>query len=386
MVILQGNNIKTGTILIQLVQNFTLALFLMEMLFKYMVMPETFLKSSLNILDMTMILTSFFLTNTEIATGVGQIVSVLRSVRLISSLKKLRNRWPSLGIVYETLKLTLGEIMMMLLLWFFLAIIFVTLGCEMFSENDFVEAHFRTFLDGIWTAFVFLTMDGWRMNFQSGFDFYEYSENSDLSERELIFTFWYVVNILLIILFSLVMNSMIVARVVTNLDNAMIEQDVDTEKDMDAPEEKKPSQAEDNSAQKDDDGDDTPLVFMTNHPSYQKLKQKPLFKTGLGNMTIDRVEDILMIANALERNLRDYTRIREKLARIMEEMQILNDPLTTNNEALRVLACTAAGQEIRNSSNLTGPLSYRQSQQIRQSMSKSIMARQPSVMRSRIGF
>ena len=113
----------------------------MEMLFKYMVMPETFLKSSLNILDMTMILTSFFLTNTEIATGVGQIVSVLRSVRrrpslssnmsfiyilVISSLKKLRNRWPSLGIVYETLKLTLGEIMMMLLLWFFLAIIFVS--------------------------------------------------------------------------------------------------------------------------------------------------------------------------------------------------------------------------------------------------------------------
>jgi len=77
----------------------------------------------------------------------------------------------------------------------------VTLGCEMFSENDFVEAHFRTFLDGIWTAFVFLTMDGWRMNFQAGFDYYEYSENP-LSERELIFTFWYVVNILLIILFS----------------------------------------------------------------------------------------------------------------------------------------------------------------------------------------
>ena len=38
----------------------------------------------------------------------------------------------------------------------------------------------------------------------------------------------------------------------------------------------------------------------------------------------------------------------------MEEMQILNDPLTTKNEALRVLACTAAGQEIRESANLTG--------------------------------
>ena len=65
----------------------------------------------------------------------------------------------------------------------------------------------------------------------------------------------------------------------------------------------------------------------------------------------------------------------------MEEMQILNDPLTTKNEALRVLACTAAGQEIRESANLTGPLSYRQSQQIRHNMSKSIIARQPSVMR-----
>ena len=76
------------------------------------------------------------------------------------------------------------------------------------------------------------------------------------------------------------------------------------EKDTDAPEEKKPTQAEDNSAQNDNDTDDTPLVFMTNHPSYLKLKQKPLFKTGLGNMTIDRVEDVLMITNALEKNLR----------------------------------------------------------------------------------
>ena len=72
----------------------------------------------------------------------------------------------------------------------------------MFSENDSVEAHFRTFSDRIWTAFVFLTMDGWRMNFQSGFDYYEYDEESELSERELIFTFWYALNILLIILFS----------------------------------------------------------------------------------------------------------------------------------------------------------------------------------------
>ena len=72
----------------------------------------------------------------------------------------------------------------------------------MFSENDYVEAHFRTFSDGIWTAFVFLTMDGWRMNFQSGFDYYEYDEECELSERELIFTFWFALNILLIILFS----------------------------------------------------------------------------------------------------------------------------------------------------------------------------------------
>ena len=53
----------------------------MEMLFKYMVMPETFLKSSMNIIDLTLILTSFFLTNTEIGAGFGQIVSVLRSIR-----------------------------------------------------------------------------------------------------------------------------------------------------------------------------------------------------------------------------------------------------------------------------------------------------------------
>ena len=78
---LQGNNIKAGMVLIQLVQNVTLALFLMEMLLKYIVMPETFFKSSLNIVDLTMILASFILTNTEIMSGVGQIVSILRSIR-----------------------------------------------------------------------------------------------------------------------------------------------------------------------------------------------------------------------------------------------------------------------------------------------------------------
>ncbi|CAG5104773.1 Oidioi.mRNA.OKI2018_I69.chr1.g1527.t1.cds [Oikopleura dioica] len=255
----------------------------------------------------------------------------------------------------------------------------------MFVESEYVQEHFKTFQDGIWTAFVFLTMDGWRMNFQSGFDFYDYGKDTELGDRELIFIFWYFVNILLIILFSIIMNSMIVARVVTNLDNAMLEQDAirDSEKDTDDQEEKKPTQVEENNNQM-DDGDEASLIFMANHPAFQKLKQKPLFKTGLGNMNIDRVEDVLMIINALERNLREYTRIREKLCRIMEEMQILNDPLTTNNEALRVLACTAAGQELRESANLTGPLSYRQSQSIRQSMSKSIIARQTSVMRHRM--
>ena len=62
-------------------------------------------------------------------------------------------------------------------------------------------------------------------------------------------------------------------------------------------------QEEENSAQA-EDTDESALVFMTKHPSYQKLKQKALFKTGLGNMSIDRAEDVLMIINALEKNLR----------------------------------------------------------------------------------
>ena len=72
----------------------------------------------------------------------------------------------------------------------------------MFVESEYVQEHFKTFQDGIWTAFVFLTMDGWRMNFQSGFDFYDYGKDTELGDRELIFIFWYFVNILLIILFS----------------------------------------------------------------------------------------------------------------------------------------------------------------------------------------
>ena len=46
------------------------------------------------------------------------------------------------------------------------------------------------------------------------------------------------------------------------------------------------------------------LTFMTNHPSFTKLKQTPLFKCSSGKKTTERVEDKLFVLFALEQNLK----------------------------------------------------------------------------------
>ena len=51
-----------------------------------------------------------------------------------------------------------------------------------------------------------------------------------------------------------------------------------------------------------------------------------------------------MLLQALETNFKEYNQIRSELEEIMEEIKTLNDLSTTNEDALRILACSKTPQ------------------------------------------
>ena len=144
------------------------------------------------------------------------------------------------------------------------------------------------------------------------------------------------------------MNSMIVASVVTNLDNAMVEDKTENSDEMDvigvattlADDLDEFEKAE---IKRDLKSRDAKLTFMTNHQSFIKLRQTPLFKCSNGRRNTERVEDKLLLLHALEINLKEYNDYRIELGDLIEEITALNDPTTTNEDALRILACSKNG-------------------------------------------
>ena len=61
-----------------------------------------------------------------------------------------------------------------------------------------------------------------------------------------------------------------------------------------------------------------------------KTEKRVLFKCATGKKTSERVEDILVILEALEKNLIDYNKLRDQFVEIFEEIKQLNDPTTTS--------------------------------------------------------
>ena len=61
-----------------------------------------------------------------------------------------------------------------------------------------------------------------------------------------------------------------------------------------------------------------------------KAEKNVLFKCATGKKTSERVEDKLVILEALEKNLVDYNKLRDQFVEIFEEIKQLNDPTTTS--------------------------------------------------------
>ena len=79
-------------------------------------------------------------------------------------MNRMKHFLSGLALVIDTLAKTIPEISYMILLWFLTATLLVTFGCTFFASEDTpMTKSYSNFMEGLWTAFVILTQDGWRI-------------------------------------------------------------------------------------------------------------------------------------------------------------------------------------------------------------------------------
>lgn len=229
-----------------------------------------------------------------------------------------------------------------------ISILFIILGGTLFADEQYLYIHFQDFVEGFFTTFVVLTQDGWVKKFEAGFDyFYE-----DPVANETVCLLWIVLFILMVLIFGFVIGSIFVTQVVTNLDKAMLEQNEDDRKEEDKDdilagvfEGDDYDEADKEEIKRDIREREIKMDYLTDFTIFAQHKHKGqdrqvLHKCPNGKRNSERVEDKLILLEALERNLNEYNGYREQLVEIIEEIKHLNDPATTNEEALRILTCT----------------------------------------------
>jgi len=117
-------------------------------------------------------------------------------------------------------------------------------------------------------------------------------------------------------------------------------------------------------------------VLISDPPVIQNIRKKkfkilrPLYNShSSGKRNTERIEDKLLLLHALEENIKDYNKYREELNELVEEIRSLNDPTSTNEDALRILACS------KNGVNMPGGLNVKDAQTRASHINKTVRSR-----------
>jgi len=342
---------------LSIIENVIVGLFIVEILLKMFALESTFWYDGWNIFDLFVISalwlstnTLFFGANTKQAGGSLGAARVLRFIKVLRSMKSIKTLKDSLsGVanVVNTITATIPEIIYLLILMTIFSVLVVIIGYTLFGDAEYMHKHFKDFMEGYYTTYVMLTQDGWVDKFEDGWTNFR-NGGSDGN-----FLIWLIFFLAMIFIFSFIVGAIVVAAVVTNLDNVMIAQ---------SEEELKENEKQDfiSGVFDNEDGSSTTeikreysieLDYLTDFSIFattrHKAEKNVLFKCATGKKTSERVEDKLVILEALEKNLIDYNKLRDQFVEIFEEIKQLNDPTTTNEEALRILNSTGAGRMSR---------------------------------------
>ena len=161
----------------------------------------------------------------------------------------------------------------------------------------------------------------------TGFELYE----EDPVNNQTDFLLWLIIFVLMVVFFGFIIGSLFVAAVVTNLDKAMLDQCED---------EKREEQKEDflsgvfdneegvtNEEIKSMREREIRMEYLTDFSIFStqrhKIEKQVLHKCANGKRTSERVEDKLLLLEALDNNFKEYVTYRDQLVEIIEEIKVL---------------------------------------------------------------
>lgn len=295
--------------LIDMADSVMLTIFLMELRLKIKYQKEAFWYDNWNVADFCLIFISLIgilIRDIGARQAIGsQTISFLRMTRAFRTLRIL-GALPNLQLVVNTFLKSLLELTnilaMILLLIFVFAIVFVQL------LSDLVPEFFGTLTSGMHSLFIIITQDGW---VKIWYAIEDENKRSGQTMNPLIPIFF----VIYILMGSWIFINIISGITVTNYqlyveERKLMEKakfhEIKSKATTDVMHEVKTIA----------DADIKPRIWS---------QQTPLTSvTALGKMSVQKLENYLLVVSAMEENAKEYRKIKEKLDKHMHVLQQTN--------------------------------------------------------------
>ncbi|XP_062301778.1 cation channel sperm-associated protein 4-like isoform X1 [Osmerus eperlanus] len=276
-------------------EHIILTVFIWEILVKWYYGFKIFWKNGWNIIDgvvtLSLIVGPMLLSNS--GANVLKIIRVLRVIRSVRGFASLQG----VSVIVHVIMQSIPDMATIFLLLGIIMLVFAVFGVTLFSAA--VPSAFGDLSSALYTLFICITQDGWMAIYR---EFYE--EEEGLMYGASIYFFIFLTG------GAFIFANLLVAVVTTNLEICMFDSEESKDKDdllQEGTEGQNLIHVED-------------VVTRTN----MVRRQRPWKASRLENLTLDTLEEFILVLSTLQKNMDTYKQIRQELDSIVDELHSLS--------------------------------------------------------------
>ena len=217
---------KTYAFTLRLLESFSNTVFLLEFVLKNAYECKLYWLNIWNVFDFVLLLCGLMsiMITQESNVSAGDASKFFRIFRVFRALRSLRsiNIFSRLQIIVNTFFKSIFDMVNMVILMLLTMIMFSLFGCSLFSDTAETQPHFGNLDKGMLTLFYCATREGLT-------DLFNALDNTD---EFWFIVFWKTFLVVIIILFAFIFTNLIVAIVVTNMENSLKDFEKSAESDL----------------------------------------------------------------------------------------------------------------------------------------------------------
>ncbi|XP_015204558.2 cation channel sperm-associated protein 4 isoform X2 [Lepisosteus oculatus] len=255
-----------------------------------------------NILDF-MIIASLIVGPAVMSPGSTNVLRILRVLRVIRSIRGFA-ALRGVAMMVQVILQSIPDMANIFLLLVIIMLVFAVFGVTLFGVA--VPSAFGDLATAMYSLFICITQDGWMSIYQQF-----QTEEEGLMYGAAVYFFVFLTG------GAFIFANLLVAVVTTNLELAMAEYDEHSSSQGDDKVALTQKQLEEDSVT------DIDTVHLEEVLRETKMtqRQKPYKYSCLENLTIESYEEFCMVLEAIQKNIKDYQKIRQELNSIVGEVQ-----------------------------------------------------------------